>query len=143
MPTTGQWPVTATTTAPVHLRRWLHHVPRRGTVTLAIATLLALLGATAIVRWDIATRREAFAVDARIAHRLLSQRAAQLDAVLATLALLAPAAEADEPAARLPALWPAVLAVQRSDAQNPWPDVALAATEAQSRALAAGPGATR
>jgi signal transduction histidine kinase len=77
-------------------------------------------------------------VDARIAHRLLSQRAAQLDAVLATLALLAPAANAEEPAVRLPALWPAVLSVQRSDAQHPWPDAALAEAEAHSRALAAG-----
>ena len=51
--------------------------------------LVMLLGATALVRWDIAARREAFAVDARIAHRMLSQRAAQLDAVLATLMLVA------------------------------------------------------
>ena len=116
----------------------MHHLPRRNLLTLAAATLLALLGATAIVRWDIATRREAFAVDARIAHRLLSQRAAQLDAVLATLALLAPGADAEEPAVRLPALWPALLSVQRSDVQHPWPDAALAAAEAQSRALAAG-----
>jgi signal transduction histidine kinase len=140
MPKTGPWPATATTTAPAPTprRRWLHDVPRRGVAWLAAATLVALLGATAIVRWDIATRREAFAVDARIAHRLLSQRAAQLDAVLATLALLAPAADIEEPAVRLPALWPAVLSVQRSDAQHPWPDAALAAAEAQSRALAAG-----
>ena len=111
---------------------------RRGVAWMAVAMLVALAGATAIVRWDIATRREAFAVDARIAHRLLSQRAAQLDAVLATLALLSPAADATEPAVRLPALWPAVLSVQRSDAQHPWPDAALATAEAQSRAPAAG-----
>ena len=111
---------------------------RRGVAWMAVAMLVALAGATAIVRWDIATRREAFAVDARIAHRLLSQRAAQLDAVLATLALLQPAADAADPALRLPALWPAVLSVQRSDAQHPWPDAALATAEAQSRALAAG-----
>lgn len=139
MPTSGHWPVTAASAVPLPLRRWLRYVPRRSGVTLAAATLLTVLGATAIVRWDIATRRDAFAVDARIAHRLLSQRAAQLDAVLATLALLAPAADAGQPAMRLPALWPAVLSVQRSDAHNPWPDAALAAAEAQSRALAAGP----
>jgi len=138
MPTTGPWPATATTAAPTRQRRWLYPVPRRGVAWLAAASLLALSGAAAIVRWDIADRREAFAVDARIAHRLLSQRAAELDAVLATLALVAPAAEADEPAARLPALWPAVLAVQRSDTQHPWPDASLAAAEAQSRALAPG-----
>jgi signal transduction histidine kinase len=138
MPTTGHWPVTAASTVPVHPRRWVHRVPRRGVAWLAAATLLVLLGAAAIVRWDIAARRNAFDVDARIAHRLLSQRAAQLDAVLATLTLVAPAADAEEPTARLPALWPAVLAVHRSDAQHPWPDPALAAAEAQSRAMAAG-----
>ena len=129
MPKTWPWPATATTTAPAPTqgRRWVHDVPRRGVAWLAAATLVAVAGATAIVRWDIATRREAFAADARIAHRLLSQRAAQLDAVLATLALLAPAADAEEPAVRLPALWPAVLSVQRSDVQHPWPDAALAA----------------
>lgn len=103
---------------------------------LAAGLLLGLLGGAAIVRWDIAQRREAFAADARIAHRLLSQRAAQLEAVLATLALVAPASGGDEPAARLPALWPAVLAVQRSDADHPWTDAVLAAAEAQSRAQA-------
>ena len=87
MPTTGQRPATATSTAAarIHVRRWLLRLPRRGAAWLAAAALLVLLGAAAIVRWDIAARREAFAVDARIAHRLLSQRAAQLDAVLATL----------------------------------------------------------
>ncbi len=144
MPTTGHGPSTATSTAPapIHRRRWLHQLPRRGAAWLAAATLLVLLGAAAIVRWDIAARREAFAVDARIAHRLLSQRAAQLDAVLATLVLVAPAADAEVSAAlmaaRLPALWPAVLAVHRSDAQHPWPDAALATAEAESRAQAAG-----
>ncbi len=121
-------------------------LPRRSVAWLAVAALLVLLGAAAIVRWDIAARREAFAVDARIAHRLLSQRAAQLDAVLATLVLASPAADAEDAAAlmatlmaaRLPALWPAVLAVHRSDAQHPWADAALAAAEAQSRALPAG-----
>ncbi|MBY0439954.1 MAG: hypothetical protein K2W80_17355, partial [Burkholderiales bacterium] len=111
---------------------------RRHALLLAAAALLLLLGATAIVRWDIAARREAFSADARMAHRLLSQSAAQLDAVLATLSLLAPADDVDASAARLPALWPAVLAVQRSDAATPWPDAALAAAESQSRALPAG-----
>jgi signal transduction histidine kinase len=115
------------------LQRWTS----REEAWLAVVVLLAIVGAVAIVRWDIAARREAFAVDARIAHRLLSQRAAQLEAVLATLALVAPAAQAEEPALRLPALWPAVMAVQRSDARHPWSAPELAAAEAQSRALAA------
>ncbi len=73
-----------------------------------VGLLLALAGGTALVRWDIAQRREAFATDARIAHRLLSQRAVEVEAVLATVALL------DVPAAtRLPALHPAILRVGR------------------------------
>lgn len=100
--------------------------------------LVMLLGATALVRWDIAARREAFAVDARIAHRLLSQRAAQLDAVLATLMLVAQRPDAEAHAERLPALWPGVLAVHRSDAEHPWRDAALVAAELRSQALPAG-----
>jgi signal transduction histidine kinase len=82
----------------------------------------SLLAGTALVRWDIAQRREAFQAEARTAHRLLSQRAAELDATLATLALLAPAPDAE---ARLPALVPQVLRVMRGG------DVAA---EARSRA---------
>lgn len=137
MPTVRPWPAHTATTTAARPRQWLHPLPHRGAAWLATATLITLLGAAAIVRWDIAARREAFAVDARIAHRVLSQRAAQLDAVLATLALLAPAADADDPASRLPALWPAVLGVYRSDAQRPWPDAGLAAAEVQASALAA------
>ena len=138
MPTIWRRFFAATTTVPVYSRRRVPHQPGRGVATLVVAAIVALLGAAAIVRWDIATRREAFAVDARIAHRLLSQRAAQLDAILATLALLEPSVDAKEPAMRLQALWPAVLAVQRSDSQRPWPQAALAIGEAQSRALRAG-----
>jgi hypothetical protein len=53
-----------------------------------------VLAGTALVRWDIAQRRDDFQAQARTAHRLLSQRAAELDAILATLALLAPEADA-------------------------------------------------
>lgn len=78
------------------------------TRSLLIGLLLALAGGTALVRWDIAQRREAFATDARIAHRLLSQRAVEVEAVLATVALL------DVPeSARLPALHAAILRVVR------------------------------
>lgn len=138
MQTTRQQP--APNPEPARLRQpgWSRRLSARRLVWWMVAALLVLLGALAIVRWDIAARREAFTVEARVAHRLLSQRAAQLDAVLATLALVAPAADALEPAIRLPALWPAVLAVQRSDAQHPWPDAALAAAETQSRALPTG-----
>jgi uncharacterized protein GlcG (DUF336 family) len=77
---------------------------------LAAGLALVLLAGTALVRGDIAQRREAFATDARIAHRLLSQRAVEVEAVLATVALL------DVPAAtRLPALHSAILRVGREE----------------------------
>jgi signal transduction histidine kinase len=95
---------------------------------------VALLGALAIVRADIAARREAFQTDARVAHRLLSQRAVQHEAILATLTLLQPGvAGADPPEARLPAVYPQLLAVLRRDATQPWPDAALQAAEDRSR----------
>lgn len=60
---------------------------------------LAVLGILLIVRIDIAQRREAFQTDARIAHRLLGQRAAQHDAILATLVLLGGGSLTAEPSA--------------------------------------------
>jgi len=95
---------------------------------------LAALASVLIVRGDLAQQREAFETDARIAHRLLSQRAVQHDAILATLALLQPG-DAGAPEQRLPSLYPQVLQVLRHDAQHPWPDAALATAEAESRRL--------
>ncbi len=95
---------------------------------------LVLTGALVIVRVDIAERRDAFQTDARIAHRLLSQRAVQQEAVLATLALLHPTAEgADRPEQRLPAVYPQVLAVLRRDAEQAWPEETLREAETRSR----------
>lgn len=99
---------------------------------------LSLADAATLVRVDIAQRRDAFETDARIAHRLLSQRAAQHDAILATLVLLAPAADPTGrdalPEQRLPTLHPQVLAVQRRTDPQAWPDPALADADARSRA---------
>ena len=101
--------------------------------------LLAVGGAAVIVQADLGQRRAAFETDARIAHRLLSQRASQHDAILGTLALLQPpptgAAEQ-----RLPAFVGQVLQVLRRDAGGPWPgpaaqQAALAVAEAESRRL--------
>lgn len=80
----------------------------------------ALAGATAIVRWDIAQRREELQGQARTAHRLLSQATERVDAVLETLVLLAQprvdGSAAADPATRLPAVYPQVLAAWRRDA---------------------------
>ncbi|MCE3271711.1 MAG: two component transcriptional regulator, sensor histidine kinase [Ramlibacter sp.] len=81
---------------------------------------------------ELARLRDAFETDARIAHRLLSQRVVQHDAVLATLALLQPAGGAGSAEQRLPALYPQILSVQRREAEGAWSDAALAAAEARS-----------
>lgn len=88
-----------------------------------------------VVRFDISERREVFQAQARTAHRLLSQRAAQHDAILATLVLLDPARSDDHPSTRLPALYPQVLQVWRRTADGDWPEPALTSAEAVSRAL--------
>jgi len=114
-------------------------VPRWSAGLLAAGLLIAAAGAGLIVRNDLADRRAAFETDGRIAHRLLSQRAAQHDAVLATLSLLQPpAAEAAE--RRLPAVVGPVLQVLRRNAEGRWPGDdaqrdALDVAERESRAL--------
>ncbi len=96
--------------------------------------VLTLVGSIAIVRIDIAQRRDSFLTDARIAHRLLSQQAVQHEAILATLALLGPSTDAmGRLEARLPAFYPQLLAVLTRDGKHPWSDPALQASEDQSR----------
>ena len=92
-------------------------------------------GSLAIVRIDIAQRRDAFQTDARIAHRLLSQRAVQHDAVLATLVLFNPAIDkSDAPAQQLSAVLPQVIKVSRRDPGQTWSEPALQSAEARSQA---------
>lgn len=107
--------------------------PPRWTWLLA-AVAVGLAGSAALLRAEWGRQREAFDTDARIAHRLLSQRAVQLDAILATLTLLqaAPSASGREPPEqRLPALYPQVLQVLRRGGADGWPP-ALAQAEALS-----------
>jgi signal transduction histidine kinase len=112
----------------------MHRSSRRSLPWLLCWAGLVLAGSLAIVRIDIAQRREAFQTDARIAHRLLSQRVVQQEAILATLALLGPAADRSErPEGRLSAVYPQVLAVLRRDRGESWSSAALQAAEARSR----------
>lgn len=99
---------------------------------LAAWLLLALAGSLALAAAGRSREREDFDNAARIAHRLLSQRAAQHDAVLATLALLQPAADADG-LQRLPALYPQILAVRRLPAGQDWDDAGWRAAQDASR----------
>ncbi|OSZ74090.1 sensor histidine kinase [Hydrogenophaga sp. IBVHS1] len=98
--------------------------------------VVALAGAAAIARQSLEQQRALFETDARIVHRLLSQQVVQHDAILATLALLQPDSAGPSgtpPEQRLPALYPQILAVQRRDADQAWPDAALTDAEAASR----------
>jgi len=94
---------------------------------------LALAGAALLGRAELQQQREAFDTDARIAHRLLSQRVVQHDAVLATLALLEPSG-AEQPEQRLPAVYSQILQVRRRAPGDSWPDTALINAETRSRA---------
>ncbi len=75
-----------------------------------------LTGAAMLVAQSIESQRNAFETDARIAHRLLSQRAVQHEAVLATLSLMQ--TRVDE---RLPAVYPQFLQLLRRGADEAWP----------------------
>ena len=101
--------------------------------------VLTLAGAVVLGSRDLDRQEEAFQTDARIAHRLLSQRAVQHDAVLAMLALLQPETTPDDPRRRLPAIFPQLLRVERRLQHESWPaDLAaqgVAEAEAESRRL--------
>lgn len=92
-----------------------------------------LLGCVWIVGNSLERQREAFETDARIVHRLLSQRAVQHDAILSMLVLLQSPGDATHPEQRLPAVYPQILAVKRRDAGQIWDEPHFAAAEAQSR----------
>ena len=102
---------------------------------LAGGVVLSVLGGWAIAQAERTRLRDAFETDARIAHRLLSQRAVELDAVLATLALLQPAAEPTPSERRLPSVYPQILEVLRRGPETSWPTAALQAADESSRQL--------
>ena len=80
---------------------------------------LAAMGAVWLARAELANLREAFEVDARIMHRLLSQRASQHDAVLATLDLLQSQSTEAERERRLSSVYPQVIAVETHAPETP------------------------
>jgi signal transduction histidine kinase len=116
-------------TIPPMRGHWRQRIPG---LLLGLAGLLA--GALVIVRVDIAQRREQFLAEAQTAYRLLSQRAAQHDAILDTLVLLSPRnGDPSRPDQRLAALYPQMLNVLRRDEGGSWPDAALQQAEGRSR----------
>jgi signal transduction histidine kinase len=103
-------------------------------VAVAAAVAGLLLAAAALLRWDIAVRRDAFATDARIVHRLLSQRAVGIEAVAATLALGGPGPAAAAGIDRLRQRHPALASWRWRPQGQPWGDARLDAAEARARA---------
>lgn len=88
--------------------------------------MVAIVGAVVFARSELASLREAFEVDARIMHRLLSQRASQQDAVLATLALLQAQSRDEDSERRLSSVYPQMIAIDKRTPDAAWPDAAAA-----------------
>lgn len=101
---------------------------------LAWAVLSVLIGGL-IARNHLASQRDAFDTNARIVHRLLSQRVVQHDAILATLALLQSGTATDRPEQRLPALYSQIAAAAHRGPMEVWPTPSLTAAEAESHRL--------
>ncbi len=98
--------------------------------------LITALGCVVMGRLAITQLRDVFETDMRIAHRLLSQRVVQHDAVMATLALLQPrrdASQSVQPEQRLASVYPQILEVQRRDPGASWPRDSLRIAEEKSR----------
>ncbi len=106
---------------------------------------LAATGAVWLARTELAHLREAFEVDARIMHRLLSQRASQHDAVLATLGLLQSQSAEAERERRLSSVYPQVIAVEKHAPGTPWQSLvnAAALNTAEDASRAAPPMCSR
>ena len=111
-------------------------LPSKRQLGIALAwCVITAVGCVALARMQLVQLREAFETDARIAHRLLSQRAVQHDAVMAMLALLQPPPDAAQPEQRLPSVYPQILGVEKRAPGAAWTDAGLAAAETVSRAL--------
>lgn len=96
---------------------------------LLLWALVAGLGAGWLAHARLVTLENAFATDARIVHRLLSQRVVQHDAVMAMLPLLHPPADKPDTSDRaimaLPHLtttYPQIEAVVRRPPEGQWPN---------------------
>jgi len=96
---------------------------------------LSLLSGVFIARNELARQQDTFDTNARIVHRLLSQRVVQHDAILATLALLHGGNTADRPEQRLPALYAQIASAMHRGPNEMWPTQALTDAEAESQRL--------
>ena len=96
---------------------------------------LSILTGVFIARQALTRQQDVFDTHARIVHRLLSQRVVQLDAILATLALLRSGTSADGSEQRLPALYSQIAAAARRGPDEAWPTASLASAELESQGL--------
>ena len=120
---------------------WRHRRFPPPLASLLLWAVVACAGALGLAATRLQQLHAAFETDARIVHRLLSQRVVQHDAIMATLALLQPGAAAGDaasaaPLPRLPSVYPQILAVLQRTGQDPWPvplQAELSAAEAASR----------
>jgi signal transduction histidine kinase len=99
---------------------------RRPLAWLLAWALVAAAGAGWLAHAQLQALEDAFVTDARIVHRLLSQRAVQHDAVMSMLPLLQPPAEGQDtsaamPLPRLPAAYPQIVEVLRRLPGSTWP----------------------
>ncbi len=87
--------------------------------------IVAAAGAGWLAHTRLLALEEAFVTDARIVHRLLSQRAVQHDAIMAMLPLLQPPADHHSTQAEalphLPSAYPQIITVLRRSPGNTWP----------------------
>lgn len=102
-------------------------------IVVLIAAVIAVAGSAVLARLELVRILDTFNADARIMHRVLSQRAAQHDAIMAMLSLLAPSNTGDGSVSRVSSVYPQVLDVRSSNGR--WDDADLAAADAQSRRL--------
>jgi C4-dicarboxylate-specific signal transduction histidine kinase len=92
--------------------------------------VLSTIGAVLLAREQLSQLRNTFDTDARIVHRLLSQRVVQHDALLSSMALLQPPAGGEQ---RLSSVYPQILEVKRREGAAQWTDPELTQAEARSR----------
>lgn len=103
-------------------------------IALLAGTAVALTGCVLLARAELARLHEAFETDARIIHRLFSQRTAQQDAIMAMLALLQPSTRDNAaPGPRITAVYPQFIEIRSRDENNAWPEGELKAAESDSR----------
>ena len=114
---------------------------RRPLAWMLAWALVAAAGAGWLAHARLLMLQDAFVTDARIVHRLLSQRAVQHDAVMAMLTLLQPPAGdagggVAAPLPRLPTAYPQIVEALRRPPGSTWPaplHAAFEAAEARSR----------